>query len=196
MYFRYSSRVVAPMQCNSPRASIGFSRFPASIAPSVFPAPTTLCSSSMKRMMCPSEFWTSLSTAFNRSSNSPRYFAPATRAPMSREISFRFFRLSGTSLRPIRWASPSAIAVFPTPGSPISTGLFLVLLESTWISLRISSSLPITGSSFPSRASSVRSEPYFSSASNVSSGFRFVTLCPPRTSSSVFRSSLRRIECS
>ena len=35
-YLRYSSSVVAPMQCSSPRASAGLSRLPASIAPSAF----------------------------------------------------------------------------------------------------------------------------------------------------------------
>lgn len=40
MYLRYSSSVVAPMQCSSPRASMGFRMLPASIAPSVLPAPT------------------------------------------------------------------------------------------------------------------------------------------------------------
>src|SRR5207244_1076309 len=34
MCLRYSSSVVAPMQCSSPRASMGFSRLEASIAPS------------------------------------------------------------------------------------------------------------------------------------------------------------------
>src|SRR6266436_4906867 len=70
MCLRYSSSVVAPMQCNSPRASIGLSRLPASIAPSALPAPTTVCSSSMNRMMSPSALCTSLRTAFSRSSNS------------------------------------------------------------------------------------------------------------------------------
>ena len=37
MCLRYSSSVVAPMQCSSPRASIGFSMLPASIAPSAAP---------------------------------------------------------------------------------------------------------------------------------------------------------------
>ena len=36
------------------------------------------------------------------------------------------FSPSGTSPRTMRCASPSTIAVLPTPGSPISTGLFLV----------------------------------------------------------------------
>ena len=40
IYFRYSSRVVAPMQWSSPLASMGFNIFPASMEPSVFPAPT------------------------------------------------------------------------------------------------------------------------------------------------------------
>src|SRR5213596_2203015 len=40
MYLRYSSRVVAPTQCSSPRARAGFSMVPASIAPSALPAPT------------------------------------------------------------------------------------------------------------------------------------------------------------
>ena len=37
----------------SPRASAGFSMFEASMAPSAAPAPTRVCSSSMKRMICP-----------------------------------------------------------------------------------------------------------------------------------------------
>ena len=60
-----------------------------------------------------------------------------------------FFSPSGTSPRTMRSASPSTIAVLPTPGSPISTGLFLVRRDSTWITRRISSSRPITGSSLP-----------------------------------------------
>ncbi len=49
--------------------------------PSEAPAPTTVWSSSMKRMTSPSDSWTSLRTALRRSSNSPRYLAPAMRAP-------------------------------------------------------------------------------------------------------------------
>ncbi len=76
---RYSSSVVAPTQCSSPRARAGLSRLEASIAPSVLPAPTRVCISSMNRMIEPSAAVISLSTAFSRSSNSPRYFAPAIR---------------------------------------------------------------------------------------------------------------------
>ena len=45
----------------------------------------------------------------------------------------------------------------------------------------ISASLPITGSSRPSRAASVRSTEYFSSASYVDSASGLVTLRLPRT---------------
>ena len=53
MCLRYSSSVVAPTQCSSPRASAGFSMLEASIAPSALPAPTSVCSSSMKTMISP-----------------------------------------------------------------------------------------------------------------------------------------------
>jgi hypothetical protein len=56
----------------------------ASIAPSAAPAPTRLCSSSMNRMMSP-RCWISFMTFFSRSSNSPRYFEPATSAARSSE---------------------------------------------------------------------------------------------------------------
>ena len=126
-------------------------------------------------MTSPSESVISLRTAFSRSSNSPRYFEPATIAPMSSAMSRLLRRLSGTSPSTIRRASPSTIAVLPTPGSPMSTGLFLVRRESTWMTRRISSSRPMTGSSLPLRASSVRSRPKRSSAWYWSSGFSLVT---------------------
>ena len=182
MCLRYSSSVVAPTRRNSPRASIGLIMLPASIAPSAAPAPTMVCSSSMKVTTSPSASEISFSTALRRSSNSPRYFAPATIEPRSSATSRRFFRFSGTSPSTIRRASPSTIAVLPTPGSPINTGLFLVRRDRTWITRRISSSRPMTGSSLPLRASSVRSRPYFSSAWYCSSGFWLVTRWLPRTS--------------
>ena len=88
----------------------------------------------------------------------------------------------------MRWAMPSTIAVLPTPGSPMSTGLFLVRRDSTWMARRISSSRPMTGSSLPLRADSVRSRVYFSSAWYLPSGFSSVTRCEPRTSASPFMS--------
>ena len=70
-YFRYSSRVVAPTVCSSPRASIGFRIEAASMAPSAAPAPTRVWISSMKRTMSP-RLLISLSTFLRRSSKSPR----------------------------------------------------------------------------------------------------------------------------
>ena len=168
------------MACSSPRASAGFSMLPASIAPSALPAPTTVCSSSMNRMICPSCLARSFSTAFSRSSNSPRNFAPAMSAPMSRESTRLCLRPSGTSPLTMRWASPSTMAVLPTPGSPIRTGLFLVRRCRTWMVRRISSSRPMTGSSLPSSARWVRSMVYFSSALRPSSAFGSSTRSPPR----------------
>ncbi len=56
MYLRYSFSVVAPIARSSPRARAGFSMFEASIEPSAAPAPTRVCSSSMKRMIWPFGF--------------------------------------------------------------------------------------------------------------------------------------------
>ena len=123
---RYSSSVVAPIIRSSPRASIGLIMLPASIAPSAAPAPTMVCSSSTNVMTSPAASVISLSTAFSRSSNSPRYLAPASIEPMSRAIRRLFLRPSGTSPSAMRRARPSTMAVLPTPGSPIRTGLFLV----------------------------------------------------------------------
>ena len=56
MRSRYSSSVVAPTRRSSPRASMGLSMLPASMAPSPpAPAPTTVCSSSMKVTTSPFE---------------------------------------------------------------------------------------------------------------------------------------------
>ena len=162
-YFWYSSRVVAPIERSSPRASAGFRILAASIAPSPFPAPTKVWISSMNNMILPSDFFTSFTTDFSRSSNSPLYLAPATSAPISSEYTCLFFRFSGTSPRRIRCANPSTIAVLPVPGSPISIGLFFVRRLKIWSTRRISSSRPITGSSLPLRAASFKLMAYFSS---------------------------------
>ena len=168
---------------------MGFSILPASIAPSVLPAPTIVCSSSIKRMILPSEFLTSSRTALSLSSNSPLYFAPATREPISRLNTVLSFSPSGTSPLTILCASPSTTAVLPTPGSPISTGLFFVFLERILTTFLISPSRPITGSSFCARARSTRSTPYFSKTSYVASGLSDVTLWLPLTVESALRNS-------
>ena len=135
----------------------------------------------MNIIISPFESSTSFNTAFRRSSNSPLNFAPAINAPRSRAISFESFKFSGTSPLTILCAKPSIIAVLPTPGSPIRTGLFLVFLFKTCIILLISSSRPITGSSLPLRASAVRSVEYFSSALYESSAFLESTFLFPLT---------------
>ncbi len=190
-YLRYSSSVVAPTQCSSPRASAGFSMLPASIAPSALPAPTIVCSSSMKTIVWPSSAAMSFSTAFRRSSNSPRYLVPASSAAMSSDSTRLLFSVSGTSPLTMRCARPSTIAVLPTPGSPISTGLFLVRRCRIWMVRRISSSRPITGSSLPSRARAVRSIVYLVSASRWPSASCESTPAPPRTASMAASSALR-----
>src|ERR1700733_13432176 len=85
-YLRYSSKVVAPTQCSSPRAKAGLIRCEASMAPSALPAPTKVCISSMNRMISPLAPITSFSTPFSRSSNSPRNLAPAISEPTSSAI--------------------------------------------------------------------------------------------------------------
>ena len=49
------------------------------------------------------------------------------------------------------------MAVLPTPGSPIKTGLFLVRRAKTSMAVSISCVRPMTGSSLPMRAIWVRS---------------------------------------
>mmetsp|Transcript_15619 Transcript_15619/g.35152 ORF Transcript_15619/g.35152 Transcript_15619/m.35152 type:complete len:308 (-) Transcript_15619:520-1443(-) len=160
--------VVAPIHLNSPLAKAGLRRLEASIAPPAAPAPTTVCISSMKRTISPSLLVTSSNTARNRSSNSPRILAPAMRAPMSNATSLHgACNPSGTSPATMRCAIPSATAVFPVPGSPSRMGLFLLRRDKIWMARRVSSSRPMTGSSFPSRAACVRSLPYFIRASYV-----------------------------
>ncbi|CAM5703741.1 hypothetical protein SBADM41S_05504 [Streptomyces badius] len=130
----------------------------------------------MKRMISPSAFCTSSMTFFNRSSNWPRYWAPATMPDRSRETTRLSLRVSGTSPATMLWARPSTMAVLPTPGSPMRTGLFLERRERISMVCSISSALPTTGSSFPAFASSVRSRP---NSSRVVAG----CLAPPEAPS-------------
>ena len=96
MYFRYSFRVVAPMQAISPRESAGLRMLAASSEPSAEPAPMREWISSMKMMR--SWFsWSSLRIPFSRSSNWPRYFVPATMSDRSSARIFLFARKSGTA---------------------------------------------------------------------------------------------------
>ena len=116
-----------------------------------------------EKMISPEAPRISSMTRFMRSSNSPRYLVPATRPARSSVMTRLSRKGSGTSPLITRCAKPSAMAVLPTPGSPISAGLFLVRRERIWITRSISVLRPITGSSLLSRASWVRSRPYASS---------------------------------
>ena len=156
--FLYSFKVVAPTNWISPLANNGFKMLAASIAPSAEPAPTIVWTSSINRITSPA-FLTSFNAFLILSSKSPLYFAPATMLEISTVTTLLFFRISGTSPDTIFCANPSTTAVLPTPGSPIKHGLFFVLLDKIWITLSISSFLPIIGSNFPSFAFSVKSSP-------------------------------------
>ena len=142
-----------------PRASSGLIILETSICPSKLPAPTIMCSSSIKRIISPSLSIMACTKFFSRSSNCPRYIAPATIELRSRAISCMPFMFSGTSPSTIRLARPSTTVVLPVPGSPMRTGLFLFRRDSICIIRRISSSRPITGSILPSFAKSVRFTP-------------------------------------
>jgi len=157
---RYSSGVLAPITLSSPRASIGLSMLLTSMPPSPLPVPTIMCSSSISSKNSPLDTASRASADFSRSSNSPRILAPASIEARSSDTTRLPCRPVGTAPSAILSASPSTIAVFPTPDLPISTGLFLVLRPRIWISRASSCSRPITGSSCPRRAASERSRPY------------------------------------
>mmetsp|Transcript_19403 Transcript_19403/g.41342 ORF Transcript_19403/g.41342 Transcript_19403/m.41342 type:complete len:305 (-) Transcript_19403:756-1670(-) len=166
MYLRYSSMVVAPMTCKSPRERAGFMMFPASIAPPpspVPPAPTMVWISSIMRMIWRFESSTSLMTFLRRSSNSPRYLVPANSMARSSWTMRLPCNNSGTSPVAIICARPSAMAVFPTPGSPMSTGLFFCRRARIWIVRSNSAARPTSGSMVPSAAAFVKSVPNSSS---------------------------------
>ncbi len=155
---RYSLSVVAPTTCSSPRASAGFKILPASIEPSAAPAPTSRWISSMNKMM----FFRSCNSAmsrFIRSSNWPRMPVLATSEATSSKYTSLFNSFSGTCPSAIFSASPSTMAVFPTPGSPINTGLFLLRRFKISITRAISLSRPMTGSIKPAFAICVKLRP-------------------------------------
>ena len=163
MYLRYSSSVVAPMDWSSPRESGGLRMFAASIAPSAAPAPTSVCSSSMNRIA--SLVLRSSSTIFlRRSSNSPRYFVPATSAPMSSVST----RLLSSDVRDVAGDDPLGQALgdrgLADAGLADQGRVVLRRRDRIWMTRSISFSRPMTGSSLSARAASVRLMP---SASTV-----------------------------
>ena len=161
--FLNSSIVVAPMHWMSPLASAGLSILAASRLPDAPPAPTIVWNSSMNRITSGLAA-TSLMMDLSLFSKSPRYLVPATMDPKSNDISLLSASTGGMSPLMILIAIPSTIADFPTPGSPTSIGLFFLRRPRICITRLISSSLPTSGSSFPSRAAFVMSYPNSSSA--------------------------------
>ena len=149
------------MICNSPRANAGFRMFAVSRLPCVAPAPTMVCISSMN-IIVSCALHISSSSCCIRSSNSPRYFVPATSAVMSSEKSRLLRIVCGTLPEAMRSANPSTIALLPTPASPMRIGLFFLRRARICITRSISLSRPITGSIFPACANFVRSVPNFS----------------------------------
>ena len=123
------------------------------------PAPISVCISSINRMTLPISC-TQDSTFLMRSSNSPRYLLPAIICAMSSAQIWVSLSIGGTSPRAILAANPSASADLPTPGSPMSSGLFFVFLPSTRIMASISALLPMSGSSSPLAAARVRLRAY------------------------------------
>ncbi len=115
----------------------------------------------MNRMVSPVSR-ISFMTFLRRSSNSPRYLLPATSAARSSVQTCLPLSNSGTSWLAMRWAKPSTMAVLPTPGSPMSTGLFLVRRLRICMTRSISVCRPMHGSSLPSSASLVRLRPNWS----------------------------------
>ena len=160
IFLRYSSSVVAPINFKLLRARAGFRMFAASMLPSAEPAPESKCNSSINRITSSSPTASSI-TPLIRSSNSPRNLVPATTELRSICQICLPTSLSGTSFLATRIARPSTMAVFPTPASPIKTGLLLLRRQSTVMARSISCSRPITVSSLPALASSVKSVPYF-----------------------------------
>uniref|UniRef100_A0A0A9VQ68 Uncharacterized protein n=1 Tax=Arundo donax TaxID=35708 RepID=A0A0A9VQ68_ARUDO len=79
----------------------------------------------MKRITSPASR-TSRTILVTLDSNSPLSFVPAISRPTSSDIIRFATRKMGTSPFAIRRASPSAIAVLPTPASPKRIGLFFV----------------------------------------------------------------------
>ena len=133
------------MQEISPRDSAGLRMFAASSEPSADPAPISEWISSMKMMMSGFSF-SSLMMPLSRSSNWPRYFVPATMSERSSERMRLLAMKSGTLPSTMRCASPSTMAVLPTPGSPRRIGLFFVRRERIWMMRSTSFSRPMSGS--------------------------------------------------
>ena len=97
-----------------------------------------------------------------RSSNWPRYFVPATTPVISSVIMRLLNRVGEQRCMTIISASPSTMALLPTPGSPIRMGLFFLRRPKISTTRSISRSRPTQGSNLPNAAWSVKSVPKLS----------------------------------
>src|SRR5713101_951007 len=123
-----------------------------------------LCSSSTNRIRSGSAA-SALTSRRTRSSYCPRNAVPASSATWSSATTRASFSAGGTSPAATRWASPSTMAVLPTPARPMSAGLFLLWRSRMSTTRAISASRQRTGSRSPRRAWPVRSTPTRSSTS-------------------------------
>ena len=123
MYFLYSLSVVAQTQRSSPRASAGFNIGGVRLPPSAAPAPTVCVKLVDEQYDLPWAF-SIFQTALRRSSNSPLYFAPAEYGSQIEAHEPLISKCFRHIARNDSLASPSTIAVFPTPG-PRLVRLFL-----------------------------------------------------------------------
>jgi len=159
MCLRYSSSVVAPRQCNSPRASIGFKEVARVHRAFGLAGAHDEVELVDEQQDAPSLCLISASTALRRSSNSPRYFAPATkRAHVERE--------DRLVLQPLgHVAAQNALGEaldnggLANAGFADQDGIVLGLAGEDRMVRRISSSRPMTGSIRPLRACATRSIP-------------------------------------
>ena len=175
-----------------PRARAGLSRLAASIAPSAPPAPTSVWISSMNRITAPSSRDDLVDDRLQPLLElAPELRAGQHRRQVERDQALALQRLGHALLdhhagpaprrrpscrRPARRSGPDCSWC---GGSAPPSGAV------------ISCSRPMTGSSLPCRASSVRSTPYFSSAWNRVSALGSSTVRPPRTASNAASSRSR-----
>ena len=165
MYFLYSAQVVARDGAQRAARQRRLEQVGRVARAGRAAAPTSVCASSMNRMIGLGEACTSSMTWRSRLSNSPFMLAPACSRPTSSVRSVTSFSGGGTSPAAMRSANPSTTAVLPTPASPVRIGLFCrrrIRMSTIW---RISSSRPTIGSISPLRAFSVRSTENLASAS-------------------------------
>jgi hypothetical protein len=146
------------MHCSSPRDSGGLRMFAASIAPSAAPAPTSVWSSSMKRtgVVGVAELLDDLLEALLE-------LAAVLRAGDERPDVEGQDALVEQDVRHVAGDDPMRQALgdarLADAGLADERGLFFVLRPRIWMTRSISFSRPMTGSSLPARAASVRLMP-------------------------------------